>query len=509
MGWTNELQVYGSVPEATDTLSHVDILRFTGPLQASTWGGRPFTAIESGIEVTWPNDSFELILDGTEGSFDIHGGAVDSAGNWREIIVHGGYETIAPTCSVLSFENSDTSSFPSTIPMNITDEPGNGHIWKVCYYIVDIDTVVCAPYRDEWGAGPDYEVDFTPGEFLDPYELYNIEAVALDSAGNASDVVPINLWGKLDFKVVDINDTTDSDYTGSQTVLTIINASTEPDSMRFGENTGELQANPWIPFSRTHEFEFANPDNITKYVYAQVKFGNYTTSMDNFDTIILDTIPPSLSSIDAYDPDTDDPDWSVSQEVKIVINGASDVAPGVVHALLVSESPDFDYNLDTLVFDPEGLHEVYYTVADEAYEPGADADPDFVSALHAGERRIFARVWDHAENASSIKEYDITVDWETTEVINFPNPFNPDKGPTYIRVKSDKAGANVDINIYDMFGNPVWSGSTKLKANSRGGQIEWDGTNDDGDIVGNGGYICIADFGDKTAKRKIAVWKGE
>ncbi len=502
MGWSNELYVYGSVPEASDNLSGVDSLHFLGPFADSLWVSQPFAVVEGGIQVHWPNDSVELILDGTEGSFDITGGAMDGAGNWNNITVHGGYDVTPPQMTILAFEHTDTGSYPATIPMEIIED----HLWKVCYRVVDIDTIVCAVYRAEWGSGPTYEVDFAPAEFLDPHSTYLVEVAAVDSAGNF-DLDSMFIGSKLSFKVVDKHDTTDSDYTGCDTVITVIDALHPPDSMRFAENPAALESQPWLPFERTHEFVFSNRTNETKYVYAQVMFGTYVSPV-NVDTIILDTIPPTVESISAYDRDTDDPYWSDEQTVKIVINGAADTPPGVVYALRVSESPQFDYNTKILTFEPDNPV-VYYTVADEPYVPDEDTGDDLLSVLHAGARRLYAQVLDRAENPSQTKHYDIVVDWEKAEVINFPNPFNPNEGPTHIRVKASTPGAAVEVKIYDMFGNLVWNTSFTLKSGSREGDILWDGRNNDGEIVANGGYVCVVNVGDKTVKRKIAVWKGE
>ena len=122
---------------------------------------------------------------------------------------------------------------------------------------------------------------------------------------------------------------------------------------------------------------------------------------------------------------------------------------------------------------------------------------------------LYVQVLDRAENAAPTKTTKIVVDWDQTEVINFPNPFNPEERPTYIRVKAKNPGATVKVKIYDMFGNPVWETEYTLKSDSREADIRWDGKNSNGDIVGNGAYICVVDFGDKVVKRKIAVWKGE
>ncbi|RKZ34998.1 hypothetical protein DRQ33_00890 [bacterium] len=505
MGWSNDIYVYSSIPQAYDTLSGVESLHFLGPFIHDLWADRPYVPIEGGIMVTYPNDSVELILDGTEGSFDIIGGAMDVAGNWNDIIVHGGYDTIAPTLEIRPFTHDDPTTLPATIPMSITDDPDGGHLWKVCFKISAPETIVCAEYSEEWGDYPDFDVDFPGAEFLSPDTLYFIEIVAVDSAGNPSNLVT---WipGKMEYFVVDPHDTLDSEFTGTDTVLTVVNADVEPDFMRFASDSSNLMDQEWKEFSPIDTFLFGNARNEMKYVYAQFKFGEYETPVI-LDTIFLDTIPPSVDRVDAFDQETDDPNWSSSQTVKIVATNPQDTPPGEVYAFKVSESPNFDYNVRMVLMDENnsGL----YQVADIPYQPTSDDPQELWDVLHSGARMLYVQVLDRAENPAPTKNTSIVVDWDPAKVINFPNPFNPQQRETFIRVKAKSPGATVEINIYDMFGNPVWNTTYTLKSDSREADIPWDGKNSNGDIVGNGGYICVVDFGDEVVKRKIAVWKGE
>ena len=500
MGWSNELYVYGSIPEADDTLSGVESLHFLGPFEDDLWASRPHTAVDGGIMVTYPNDSVELIIDGTDGSFDITGGAMDGAGNWNDVTVNAGYDTIAPTLAMIPFTHDDPTTLPSIIPLSITDN----HLWKVCFKINSPDTIFCAEYREEWGTYPDFDVDFPIADSLSPDTLYFIEIVAVDSAGNPSNVIT---WvpGKLEYFVVDPLDTFDSEFTGTDTVITIVDADIAPNFMRFAEDSSNLMDMDWIPFERTHTFPLSNARNEMKYVYAQFKLDEYETPV-LVDTIFLDTIPPTVVRVDAFDPETNDPNWSSSQDVKIVATSPDDTPPGVVYAFKISESPNFDYHTTIVLMDEyfSGI----YTVADVPYQPTTDDPQELWDVLMAGARMLYVQVLDRAENPTPTKTTSIVVDWDPAEVINFPNPFNPDERETYIRIKAKNTGVSVDINIYDMFGNPVWNTSYTLKADSREADIAWDGTNSNGDIVGNGGYICVVDFGDRLIKRKIAVWKG-
>ncbi len=72
----------------------------------------------------------------------------------------------------------------------------------------------------------------------------------------------------------------------------------------------------------------------------------------------------------------------------------------------------------------------------------------------------------------------------------------------------------MEIRIYDLAGNLVWSKS--IRAGEYGGrgdsggtwwEIEWDGRNSRGEVVRNGVYLCRIKAGSKSAVFKIAVAK--
>jgi len=101
--------------------------------------------------------------------------------------------------------------------------------------------------------------------------------------------------------------------------------------------------------------------------------------------------------------------------------------------------------------------------------------------------------------------------------INYPNPFGIESDVTYIDYYLEE-NAEVTLQIYDLFGNKVWT--KKIEAGTPGGigrennnhpnTVIWTGINDRGQKVGNGGYILLARAvaNGKTimnAQRKIAV----
>jgi len=92
-----------------------------------------------------------------------------------------------------------------------------------------------------------------------------------------------------------------------------------------------------------------------------------------------------------------------------------------------------------------------------------------------------------------------------TGVWNYPNPFEPNTSLTHIRYYLHQP-TQVGIRIYDAKGELV---KTLLNRTlkSQGEHIEdlWDGTNENGDQVGNGVYLCKVSIGDDFKVIKIAV----
>ncbi|MFQ5708744.1 MAG: FlgD immunoglobulin-like domain containing protein [bacterium] len=80
----------------------------------------------------------------------------------------------------------------------------------------------------------------------------------------------------------------------------------------------------------------------------------------------------------------------------------------------------------------------------------------------------------------------------------FPNPYNPMKGRLTIRFNDPK---ETEVKIYDFFGNLVRTLTTKA------GSLDfvWDGLNGKGQMVANGGYICVGK--QSKAQFKLGVVK--
>ncbi|MFH1860233.1 MAG: FlgD immunoglobulin-like domain containing protein [bacterium] len=94
------------------------------------------------------------------------------------------------------------------------------------------------------------------------------------------------------------------------------------------------------------------------------------------------------------------------------------------------------------------------------------------------------------------------------ELINYPNPFSPNTdGFTIIEYYLDSP-IDVEIRIYNLFGDLVRNMDVPSdKACTQ--QVRWDGKNGCGDIVGNGGYVCVVRVKGqaKDMRRKILVVK--
>jgi hypothetical protein len=99
----------------------------------------------------------------------------------------------------------------------------------------------------------------------------------------------------------------------------------------------------------------------------------------------------------------------------------------------------------------------------------------------------------------------------------FPSPFNPKKGTGFMTLTYGlPADSSVEINIYDLFGQPVWhrdiaSGDVGGKASADGSanRVLWYGTNDNGVTVASGGYVVtvkVAATG-QVMKSKVLVVK--
>jgi hypothetical protein len=96
----------------------------------------------------------------------------------------------------------------------------------------------------------------------------------------------------------------------------------------------------------------------------------------------------------------------------------------------------------------------------------------------------------------------------STEISNFPNPFNPDRGPTNIKFYLTD-NAQVSLKLYSFSGQTVWSKDYNLSSGEN--VIPWNGMTNSNMTVGTGLYTLKVKVsgaaGDYTLTRKIAVSK--
>lgn len=96
------------------------------------------------------------------------------------------------------------------------------------------------------------------------------------------------------------------------------------------------------------------------------------------------------------------------------------------------------------------------------------------------------------------------------EIANYPNPFDSRREETFITYRLAQ-NAEVRVRIHDLFGNAVRDFT--FSPGEMGGRqgtntIRWDGTDQTGQKVSKGGYVCqILVQGEQTVRgiRKIGV----
>lgn len=87
---------------------------------------------------------------------------------------------------------------------------------------------------------------------------------------------------------------------------------------------------------------------------------------------------------------------------------------------------------------------------------------------------------------------------------NAPNPFNPGTEDTHICYYLEKDVDEVKIKLFTLTGELVYAWEN-ISGRKGLNQWPWNGKNEKGKIVENGGYICLIEGGGKKQKCKIAV----
>ena len=219
--------------------------------------------------------------------------------------------------------------------------------------------------------------------------------------------------------------------------------------------------------------------------YAGDNNGNYGRSLwSNTKKSIQDISPPLLEYCEIIDlKSSGGKNWVNSKAIDINIK-ASDPDSGQVMQVVFEEMSSTSENV------------LFYDI-----EPPEEAiDMTIPYHLSVPENELVTmRIWvvDVAGQVSSSWSI-IFFWWEMEKIVCFPNPFNPQRGEiATIELNNDNIE---EARIYDPFGNLV----RILKKGQSTTFFEWDGKNDRGDIVSNGGYICVIS-GETQHYCKIAV----
>ncbi len=98
-------------------------------------------------------------------------------------------------------------------------------------------------------------------------------------------------------------------------------------------------------------------------------------------------------------------------------------------------------------------------------------------------------------------------------ISNYPNPFRAGVESTNISFLLNEA-IDVNMKIYSLFGGLVYEKTwtkdeieTMIQQSGNMITLQWEGKNNRGKVVGNGGYICYITAGSEKYTRKIAVRK--
>lgn len=141
----------------------------------------------------------------------------------------------------------------------------------------------------------------------------------------------------------------------------------------------------------------------------------------------------------------------------------------------------------------------YYESAENNYRKGAVLFPFF--GLSEGNHNLMLRVWDTYNN-SSTASIDFIVSSSAAialqNLLNYPNPFI-EKTRFYFEHNQAGKQLEVTIRIYNINGSPVKT--IRQTIENEGyvcNQIEWDGCNDQGDVIGKGLYVYKVSIRNET-----------
>ncbi len=106
--------------------------------------------------------------------------------------------------------------------------------------------------------------------------------------------------------------------------------------------------------------------------------------------------------------------------------------------------------------------------------------------------------------------FDSTTNNKIEELVNFPNPFNPEIESTHFQFSMGSKMANGMLRIFDVSGRLVAQKSFQKQSPGNYTLIEWDGNNLAGKTLANGVYYAIITNGDKKSNiNKVLIYKNK
>ncbi|UCD94359.1 MAG: hypothetical protein JSU69_11455 [Candidatus Zixiibacteriota bacterium] len=267
------------------------------------------------------------------------------------------------------------------------------------------------------------------------------------------------------------------------------------------DEAGELVTIDWSVVVDSTGFEnldtstvFYNLPEDTLY-FALLAWARRDTSLYISDTseicsTIIDVTPPLLDSLHTYSLEGENPDWTISRDVKVRYWGRDD--PYELCGYI-------DISVNMIL-----SRIVRYPVSD------CVGEVVFGLSRHSEDKIVCGRLVDLAGNIGDSVRCDTIFLLEQAH--SYPNPFNPAEGEAANLVFYSPAESAVKIKVYDLTGNLVYHGAAVPQVGRNDGgtrsEFRWNGRNDKNEIVANGGYICILEQNDNELGRiKIAVLK--
>ncbi len=219
---------------------------------------------------------------------------------------------------------------------------------------------------------------------------------------------------------------------------------------------------------------------------------------------IPDTSLPLLDKFDMPDvvPNSAGKVWVFDRE--ILLHFAARDTGGEVWAYQIFEQTNNGELANDIIGFPDSSEVV---VVDVPYKIQGESNTPFT---------LSARVFDGARregvmHGSGLPSNTVTLPFEiifqdtvdSRKLFAFPNPFNPLQHQNLFIRQSDQQATTVAI--YDFFGNLVRRLTMADKTNDF--DFVWDGRNENGQMVANGGYFCLVKNGSGTHTFRIAILK--